>query len=78
MPVPPSRPILPKGVEEIAMLTFPDFFKWPWLDNQLEYHLWLSHDLGILNDIDYENISKETVEIKQMLTAFFKQLKADH
>ncbi len=44
---------------------------------ELEYHLLLSHDLGILNDIDYENLSKETVEIKQMLTAFIKKLKAD-
>jgi len=44
---------------------------------ELEYHLLLSHDLAILNDIDYENLSKETVEIKQMLTAFIKRLKAE-
>jgi four helix bundle protein len=44
---------------------------------ELEYHLLLSHDLGILNDIDHENLSKETVEIKQMLTAFIKKLRAD-
>jgi hypothetical protein len=36
-----------------------------------------SIDLRILNDIDYENLNKETVEIKQMLTAFIKKLKAD-
>jgi len=44
---------------------------------ELEYHLLLSHDLGILNDIDYENLSRETIEVKQMLTSFIKKLKAD-
>jgi four helix bundle protein len=44
---------------------------------ELEYHLLLSHDLGILNNIDYENLSRETIEVKQMLTSFIKKLKAD-
>jgi len=44
---------------------------------ELEYHLLLSHDLGILNDFDFEKLSKETIEIKQMLTSFIKKLKAD-
>ena len=44
---------------------------------ELEYHLLLSHELGILNDIDYENLSRETIEVKQMLTSFIKKLKAD-
>ena len=44
---------------------------------ELEYHLLLSHDLGILNDIDYENLSRETIEVKQMLTSFIKKLKAE-
>ena len=44
---------------------------------ELEYHLLLSHDLGILNDADFENLSKETVEVKQMLTSFIKKLKAE-
>jgi len=44
---------------------------------ELEYHLLLSHDLGILNDFDFEKLSQETVEIKQMLTSFIKKLKAD-
>jgi four helix bundle protein len=42
-----------------------------------EYHLLLSHDLEILNDSDFEKLSKETVEVKQMLTSFIKRLKAD-
>lgn len=45
--------------------------------SELEYHLLLSHDLEILNDSDFEKLSKETVEVKQMLTSFIKKLKAD-
>jgi four helix bundle protein len=44
---------------------------------ELEYHLLLAYDLGILNDTDYENLSRETIEVKQMLTSFIKKLKAD-
>ena len=40
---------------------------------ELEYHLLLSHDLGILDDFNYEKLSKETVEIKQMLTVFYQK-----
>jgi four helix bundle protein len=45
--------------------------------SELEYHLLLSHDLEILNDSDFEKLSKETVEVKQMLTSFIKKLKTD-
>jgi four helix bundle protein len=45
--------------------------------SELEYHLLLSHDLGYLNDQDYAELSKETTELKQMLTSFIKKLKAD-
>jgi len=44
---------------------------------ELEYHLLLSHDLGILDDFNYENLLQQTIEIKQMLTSFIKKLKAD-
>jgi four helix bundle protein len=44
---------------------------------ELEYHLLLSYDLGILDDFNHEKLSKETIEIKQMLTSFIKKLKAD-
>jgi len=30
-----------------------------------------------INDYDYENLSKETVEVKQMLTSFISKLQAD-
>ena len=45
--------------------------------SELEYHLILSHDLGILNDFDFENLCQKTIEIKQMLTSFIQKLKAD-
>ena len=45
---------------------------------ELEYHLLLSHDLGILKDIEYENLRNKVIEIKQMLTSFIKKLKANH
>jgi four helix bundle protein len=45
---------------------------------ELEYHLLLSNDLGILNDFDYNNLSNATIEVKQMLTSFIKKLKAGH
>ena len=44
---------------------------------ELEYHLLLSHDLGMLDDVSYEKLSQKTIEIKQMLTSFIKKLKAD-
>jgi four helix bundle protein len=44
---------------------------------ELEYHLLLSHDLGILNEGDFKSLSEGTIEIKQMLTSFIKKLKAD-
>ena len=44
---------------------------------ELEYHLLLAHDLEILNDLNFEKLSKETVEVKKMLTSFIKKLKAD-
>ena len=33
--------------------------------SELEYHLLLSHDLGILSDFDYQNLSKETIELNK-------------
>ncbi|MCL4501230.1 MAG: four helix bundle protein [Deltaproteobacteria bacterium] len=39
---------------------------------ELEYHLLLSHDLFILGDSDYKDLSNRTVEIKQMLTFYQK------
>jgi four helix bundle protein len=44
--------------------------------SELEYHLLLARDLGFLSSDDYQRLSKETNELKQMLTNFIKKLKA--
>jgi four helix bundle protein len=45
--------------------------------SELEYHLLLARDLKLLNAVDYEGSAHEVVEVKRMLTAFIKKLKAD-
>ena len=45
--------------------------------SELEYHLLLSRDLGYLNPTEYEPLSKETTEVKKMLTAFIQTLKTN-
>jgi four helix bundle protein len=45
--------------------------------SELEYHLLLAHDLKFLDRSEYENISREVVEVKRMLTSFIQKLKAD-
>jgi four helix bundle protein len=44
--------------------------------SELEYHLLLAKDLGFLKKDDYNQLNKETNEVKQMLTNFIKTLKA--
>lgn len=45
--------------------------------NELDYQLLLSHDLGYLDSTIYQTLHKQIVEIRQMLQAFIKKLKAD-
>jgi four helix bundle protein len=45
--------------------------------SELEYHLLLARDLELLSAGDYEESSREVSEVKRMLTAFIKKLKAD-
>jgi four helix bundle protein len=45
--------------------------------SELEYHLLLSHDLQLLNDAQYAQLSTEVTEVKRMLTAFIRKLKAE-
>jgi four helix bundle protein len=45
--------------------------------SELEYHLLLAHDLGLLNGPNHERLTKEVTEVKHMLTSFTKKLKAD-
>ncbi len=44
--------------------------------SELEYHLLLAKDLGFLKEDDYQQLTKETNEVKKMLTNFIKKLKA--
>jgi four helix bundle protein len=43
----------------------------------LEYHLLLSRDLGYLKIADFEIIIGKVSEVKKMLTALIKKLRAD-
>lgn len=43
---------------------------------ELEYHLLLANDLGLLVNMDYENLNRNLTDIKQMLVNFIKRLKA--
>ena len=45
--------------------------------SELEYHLVLSHDLGFLAKSEAERLSSEVSEVKRMLAAFIKKLKAN-
>ena len=45
--------------------------------SELEYHLLLANDLGFLAEADYKRLLEETVEVKRMLAALMKKLRAD-
>ena len=44
--------------------------------SELEYLLFLSHDLQLINDSDFKSLMAEIVEIKKMMISFFQKLKA--
>lgn len=44
--------------------------------SELEYHLLLARDLSLMSDPDHERLSTEVNEVKRMLTAFIRSLKA--
>ena len=41
---------------------------------ELEYYLLLRRDLGFLETFNYEQLTRETTEIKRMLTGFIQRL----
>jgi four helix bundle protein len=45
--------------------------------SELEYELFLSYDLGLLGNADQQRLSTETIEVKRMLAALMKTLRAD-
>ena len=44
---------------------------------ELEYHILLARNLGLLNADDYQRLSTETIEVKRMLTSLLQRLRAD-
>jgi len=45
--------------------------------SELEYHLLLSRDLGLLGNSAYEELTKGITEVKRMLSSFIRKLSAD-
>jgi four helix bundle protein len=45
--------------------------------SELEYHLLLAKDLKYINENDYARLNIQVDEVKRMLTALIKRLKAD-
>jgi len=45
--------------------------------SELEYQILLSRDLGFLNDVTYETLNSQLIEIKRMLISLIQKLKAD-
>ena len=43
---------------------------------ELEYHLLLARDLGLLGQTDYENLNKSLIGIKQLLNNFIKKIRS--
>jgi four helix bundle protein len=43
--------------------------------SELEYHLLLSYDLGLLQTDTYKSLDKEVNEVKKMLISFIQKLK---
>ncbi len=44
--------------------------------SELEYHLLLAHDLGMLNTTNYQPLTTQVIEVKRMLTTFIQRLNA--
>ena len=45
--------------------------------SELEYHFLLAHDLGFLDDNDYEMLSKSVVEVKRMLASLVRKVEQE-
>ena len=45
--------------------------------SELEYHLLLSRDIGLLNSSDHDRLTEDIIEVKKMLTTLVKKLKTD-
>ena len=73
---------IPANVAEgCGRSTDPDFARF--LDvaagsgSELEYHLLLSRDLGLLGQAAYDDLHERTTEVKRMLAGLIQRLRAD-
>lgn len=46
--------------------------------SELDYHLLLSHDLGLLTTETYEELTALTLEVKRMLGSYLHKLRTEH
>jgi hypothetical protein len=44
--------------------------------SELEFHLLLARDTGLLKDDEHERLSQQAIEVKRMLTSFCRKLRA--
>jgi four helix bundle protein len=45
--------------------------------SELEYHLLLARDLGLLFGSDYDRLARKAIDVKRMLTSFIQRLRAE-
>ena len=45
--------------------------------SEVEYDLFLAHDLTFLNDSEFQQLDNDVVEVKRMLAAFIQKLNAE-
>jgi four helix bundle protein len=45
--------------------------------SELEYHLLLASDLGLLDRVEYERLANDVIEVKRMLASFILKLMAE-
>ena len=45
--------------------------------SELDYHLLLSRDLGLLKDDDYQRASKDLTEVRKMLTSLLNSIESE-
>jgi four helix bundle protein len=45
--------------------------------SELEYHLLLAHDLGLLEDSRYKPLSDQAIELKRMLASLLRKVKTE-
>ena len=43
----------------------------------LENYLLLARDIGLMNDLDYERVAPDVIEVKKMLAGLIKKLQGD-